>query len=208
LLFVFLLTAFTITGIWLVIGLRTGIWSSGLLVSVFAITFYFAILYACSTLIGVLTRNIIVSIVVTMLFWCTLFLIGFGHNMITAIDSLDVQRDRQGRSGLMKGEKAKAEKEKEATEEKPAPAEGTEDIGVPRGLVKTFKVLNSITPRTNDLDTLTTMLIAKGLVSEAEQKKAERDAENVEWAEVILVSGLWIAFFLGLAMLRFTTRSY
>ena len=69
LLFVFLLCVVTVGGVWLVVGLRTGVWSPGVLVSIFGITFYFAILYACSTLFGVLSRNAIVCIVVTIVFF-------------------------------------------------------------------------------------------------------------------------------------------
>ena len=42
LLFVLLLTTFTVGGVWLVIGLRTGVWAPGLLYCIFGITFYFA----------------------------------------------------------------------------------------------------------------------------------------------------------------------
>jgi ABC-type transport system involved in multi-copper enzyme maturation permease subunit len=204
LLFVFLLTAGTVGSIWLVIGLRTGVWNTGVLFSVFGITFYFAILYACSTLFGVLTRNVIVSIVTTMIFWCVLFLIGFGYNLVTALKNIDNQGQRQAQ--MKKGQDEKEPKsEAPANDEPKEEASGKKVIGQ---IHSVFKVLNTITPRTNDLDTLTTMLISKNLQTEAEQQQAISAAKGVEWWEVILVSGIWIGIFLGLALLRFTTRSY
>ena len=43
------------------LGLRTGIWAPGVLIDIFGITFYFALLYAVSVLFGVLTRSPIVA---------------------------------------------------------------------------------------------------------------------------------------------------
>ena len=86
LLFVFLVTAATVAGAWLAVGLRTGVWAPGVLWAVLGITFYFAILYALSTLIGVLTRNGIVSIIGTVLFWFIVWLIGFLLTTLTAVN--------------------------------------------------------------------------------------------------------------------------
>jgi len=208
LMFVFLLTSWTICGIWLAIGLRTGIWNTGLLTCVFGVTFYFAILYACSTLFGVLTRNAIVSIATTLVFWCALWVIGFGHNLIQRLDNADIQRTSQ-RTRAPANPEAKNKKQ---ADDKDSGSNAGEvevvDTAIPSWLVTTSDVLNRTTPRTNDLDTLTTLLIAKGLVSDAEMKQAERAAGEVVWGEVIGVSCAWIGIFLGLALLRFTTRSY
>src|SRR5262249_35338228 len=54
--FVFLNAAFVVCGLWLVLGLRTGIWASGFLIAILGITFFFAILYAVSTFFAVVTR--------------------------------------------------------------------------------------------------------------------------------------------------------
>lgn len=80
--FVFLNTAFAVGGVWLVIGLRTGVWGTGILWSIPSITFYFAVLYAISTLAAVTTRSAIVAILVTMGFWAVMFLVGFIHNKL------------------------------------------------------------------------------------------------------------------------------
>ncbi len=209
LMFVFLLTSWTICGIWLAIGLRTGILNTGLLTCVFGVTFYVAILYACSTLFGVLSRNALVSIATTLVFWCALWVIGFGHNWIKRIDSLDIERGSQRvRAPANPDGKSKAKGEEKKDEENNAREPDVVESIIPSWVVNTAEILNRTTPRTNDLDTLTTLLIARGLVSEADTKQAERAADEVAWGEVVGVSCAWIGIFLGLALLRFTTRSY
>jgi ABC-type transport system involved in multi-copper enzyme maturation permease subunit len=83
--FVLLNTGFAVGGVWLVLGLRTGIWAPGFLVSILGITFYFAILYGVSVLMAVLTRSPIVSIVVTVAVWAFLWGNGFAYSFLTAV---------------------------------------------------------------------------------------------------------------------------
>jgi len=83
--FVFINTSIAVGGVWLVIGLRTGVWGTGFLWSILAVTFYFAILYAVSTLAAVLTRNAIVAILATTFFWGTMFVVGFVHNRLEKV---------------------------------------------------------------------------------------------------------------------------
>ena len=83
--FVFLNTTIAVGGVWLVIGLRSGVWSNRFLLIILGITFFFAILYAVSTLIAVLSRNAIVAILVTCAFWFVMYLAG---TFYTAMDML------------------------------------------------------------------------------------------------------------------------
>ena len=64
--FIFLVSLFTIGGIWLVIALRSGFWDPSFLVVVPVLTFTFAILYAVSTLAAVLTRSPIVAMLASV----------------------------------------------------------------------------------------------------------------------------------------------
>jgi ABC-type transport system involved in multi-copper enzyme maturation permease subunit len=218
LLFVLMLTAVAVGGVWVVVGLRTGVWSPGLLYSVGGITFYFAILYACSTLVGVLTRNPIVSIVVTVCFWFLLFLIGFIYNTVTTLNNLEIQQPTaQARENP--GEKADPGKDQKKDQKKAAadaPADGEGEPAnqpqrvarVPEWVVTTAQTLNRVAPRTNDLDKLTERLIGRDLLSPVAQRQAGFHRDVFPWAEVLGVAGVWIALLLGLAMLRFVTRSY
>lgn len=80
--FMFFNTAFVVLGVWLVIGLRSGIWGTGFLLTIPVLTFFFAILYAVSVLFGVLTRSTVVAILGTCAVWLVLFLVGWGYQHI------------------------------------------------------------------------------------------------------------------------------
>jgi ABC-type transport system involved in multi-copper enzyme maturation permease subunit len=82
--FMFLNTAFVVVGMWLVLGLRSGLWAPNFLLIIFILTFEFAIFYAVSALFGVLTRSPIVSILAACLTWVVLFAIGLGYVVLDA----------------------------------------------------------------------------------------------------------------------------
>jgi hypothetical protein len=79
--FMFVVTTFIVAGIWLVLGLRSGLWSPGFLLTIATLTFQFAIFYAVSTLFSVLTRSPIVSILMACLAWVVLFGVGWGYRV-------------------------------------------------------------------------------------------------------------------------------
>lgn len=73
--FVFFNAIILVGGTWIAFGLTTGNWSPWYLTSIFVLTFYFAILYSMSVLIGVLTRSALASILITIGFWFVLWVI-------------------------------------------------------------------------------------------------------------------------------------
>ncbi len=74
--FMFLNTVIVVFGVWLVIGLRSGIWANSFLLFIFVLTYQFAIYYSFSTLFAVMTRSPIVAILMTCLLWLVLFTVG------------------------------------------------------------------------------------------------------------------------------------
>jgi ABC-type transport system involved in multi-copper enzyme maturation permease subunit len=88
--FMFLNTVFVVVGIWLALGLRSGLWAPGFLLSIFTLTFEFAIFYAVSTLFGVLTRSAVVSILMSCVLWAVLFAVGNGYQFVEAVRDLDM----------------------------------------------------------------------------------------------------------------------
>jgi ABC-type transport system involved in multi-copper enzyme maturation permease subunit len=82
LLFIFLNTAFIVLGMWLAVGLQSGIWAWGTLLTVFINTYFFAILYSVSCLFGVLTRSPIVAILISCVTWAFLFGVGVAYEAI------------------------------------------------------------------------------------------------------------------------------
>lgn len=213
LLFVLLLTAVTVGGVWVAVGLRTGVWAPGLLWCIGGITFYFAILYACSTLVGVLTRNAIVSIVLTITFWFTVWLIGTVYGLLNVWDTINTlgqAANRNNRAARVE----KADKDTKGEKAAPAPAAETPhddtkaEPQIPTWLVNSFKYAHKVTPRTGELDDLTSRLVARDLLSPAELKTVAAFQKDPVWAEVLAVAVGWIVLLLGLATVRFVTRSY
>lgn len=74
--FVFVSVSYFLVGLWLIVGIRLNVWSEALLFCIPVFLFQFAIYYCVSVLAGVIWRNAIVSIVVTILFFFACFGIG------------------------------------------------------------------------------------------------------------------------------------
>jgi ABC-type transport system involved in multi-copper enzyme maturation permease subunit len=74
--FMFIISAFTIGPVWLVMALRSGYWDPGFLLVIPALTFTFAVVYAVSTLMAVLTRSAIAAIMVSIAFIVVMWILG------------------------------------------------------------------------------------------------------------------------------------
>src|SRR5207248_1799963 len=88
--FMFITTVVVVVGIWLVLGLRSGLWAPGFLLTIFVLTFQFAIFYSVSTLFGVLTRSPIVSILMSCVTYAVLFVVGWGWAGLAATRQLNL----------------------------------------------------------------------------------------------------------------------
>jgi ABC-type transport system involved in multi-copper enzyme maturation permease subunit len=77
--FIFVNASIAVLGVWLAVGLRSGIWYPGFLATILVLTFFFAILYTISTLFGVLTRSPTIAIVMTCLVWLLLWGVGMAN---------------------------------------------------------------------------------------------------------------------------------
>lgn len=83
--FVFLVTTFTVGGIWLVIALRSGFWDPSFLAVIPILTFTFAIVYAMSTVVAVFTRSAIAAMVLSIGFMLMLYIVGQVKTIFDAI---------------------------------------------------------------------------------------------------------------------------
>jgi hypothetical protein len=192
--FMFVLTTFTVTGIWFVLGLRTGIWAIGFLFLIPTILFYFAILYSVSVLMASLTRNAIVAILVTFFVWGIFYANGFVHTR--------VEESRKALEAIGQMQK-----------DEDAPLHGPQRVEreslIPRWLETGSDIMHAILPRTSDLDDLSSKLITDSVLSDVEKKKRGLDKEKYPtWTETIGVSLAFIGIVLSLAALRFSTRDY
>jgi len=177
--FIFLNTAFVVGGMWLAMGWRSGIWTIGFLLTIFVITYFFAILYAVSTLFAVLTRSTIVAILMTCFAWGFLFAIGLTYQFVDSDSRVK-----------------KLEQEKEGLQY----SEGWFSTGV--------RVIHYVLPRTRDLDILTTRLLIRDLWTANQIQGQKLDPTPISWGESITVSAIFIVLLLGFSCWWFSTRDY
>jgi ABC-type transport system involved in multi-copper enzyme maturation permease subunit len=177
--FILLNTALAIGGVWLAIGLRSGVWCNSFLLTIPVLTFAFAILYAVSTLSAVLTRSAIVSILAASLMWGLLYALGLTQQVLEQFRIMEQLN------------KAPAE-------------ERISESWAANAVLTVQRVL----PRYRDLVVLTTRLTQYDLVPETQVLEREFDVKPVDWQESLAVSGGFIAVVLGLACLRFATKDY
>jgi ABC-type transport system involved in multi-copper enzyme maturation permease subunit len=195
--FMFLNTAFAVGGIWLVLGLRSGIWATGFLLTILVITFCFAVLYSVSALMGVLTRSPIVSILVTVFVWAMLFVLGVFHSYLDA-----TKKPSEVMAKLHLQESADR-----ADKDAPPPPAFVKPY--PDWVYATVDMLHYVLPRTRDLTNLNSHLIIKGVLLDDNPRLKELEKEPpFTWAESLTVSGIFTAVMLGLACWRFGTRDY
>jgi ABC-type transport system involved in multi-copper enzyme maturation permease subunit len=90
--FVFLVTTYTVGGIWLAIALRSGFWDPGFLAVIPILTFTFAIIYAMSTLVAVFTRSAVAAMIVSIGFMLFLYIVG---QVKTIFDVIRVERSER-----------------------------------------------------------------------------------------------------------------
>ena len=67
--FILLNVSYLIVGLWLIAGLRFGIWNQGMLWCIPIFLFMFLVYYAVSALAGVIWKSAVISVVMTVMFW-------------------------------------------------------------------------------------------------------------------------------------------
>jgi len=71
--FILVVSTYFVLGIFLICGLRLDYWSSKLLLAIPVLLLVFSIYFSVSTLAGMIWRNAIVAVVITVVFWCACF---------------------------------------------------------------------------------------------------------------------------------------
>jgi hypothetical protein len=83
--FIAINAAYLIGGLWLVLGLRFGLWNARLLWAIPLYLFLFAIYYGVSALAGVMWRNAIVSVVMAIVFWFVCWSLGTANGLVETL---------------------------------------------------------------------------------------------------------------------------
>lgn len=182
LLFMFLNTVVIMTGLWIVLGLQSGVWLHGLLVCIFVLTFQFSIFYSISTLMGVLTRSAIVAILVSVAAWLPLWGIG---KIYQGIDQVRPEKLAK----LFPNERVSP---------------------FPSWVYTTVDTVHFVLPRYKDLDVLTTRLIRKQLLDPDSKayKTMEEEYKAIGWDTSIMITVIWIGALLGISCWWFAKRDY
>jgi ABC-type transport system involved in multi-copper enzyme maturation permease subunit len=214
LLFIAINTTVAVGGFWLVLALRSGIWAPGALVSIPAITFFFAILYSVSVLIGVMSRNGVVAILATCAFWLFLWLAGVAIFWIDVVDTVArglVKRNVATLVTFAVGYSAAPHNAHVlaptnvglilATQRPMEYEEGT--------VVKVIRIVYRVLPRTGDLNVLVRDYMQRDLQSLPRVYRAQAESKDqVSLPESLGVSCAFIAVVLGLACWWFSTKDY
>lgn len=180
--FVLILTTFVVGGVWLITGIRAGVWAPGVWAVVPLMTLSFAILYAVSTVAAVLTRNSIVAILVTVAFGGLLWLVGKVESVAQIF-------------------RFQADAVAELKKEEPQYPMWTKITGG----------LNRALPRWHDIDVLTGNAVMSSLMTLKQQEAQGASALQKHlpsWGGTIGVTAIWIVALLGLACWRFSTKDY
>ncbi len=80
--FIAINAAYLIGGLWLILGVRFGLWNERLLLAIPLYLFLFAIYYGVSSFAGVVWRNAIVSVVMAVLFWFVCWVVGTANGLV------------------------------------------------------------------------------------------------------------------------------
>lgn len=193
--FIFLNTVVVVVGIWLVLGLRTNMWGSGFLLSIFVLTFQFALYYAVSTLFAVFSRSPIVAILMTCLFWFVFaFIIGYGYHWVDQSRKLrsvlEVQFEAQG-------------------QEMPSKERMPEKL-FPEAVYTTADIIHFVTPHLKDLDTLTDKWVMEDVSprGSSQRKAAEKAYAGFRWTEALSVTSIYIVVLLAMSCWWFARKDY
>ncbi len=89
--FIAINAAYFIGGLWLILGVRFGLWNERLLLAIPLYLFLFAIYYGASSLAGIVWRNAIVSVVMAVLFWFVCWTLGTATQLVEGL-SLNPRR--------------------------------------------------------------------------------------------------------------------
>ncbi|MBN2217652.1 MAG: ABC transporter permease subunit [Pirellulales bacterium] len=83
--FIVLSAGYFLVGLWLIMGLRFGLWNHAILLCIPLFLFLFSIYYSVSAAAAVLWKNAIVSVVITILFWFLCTIVGTAKNVVETV---------------------------------------------------------------------------------------------------------------------------
>lgn len=120
LLFVALQVGVFTTASFFVLGIRGGAWEPTIFLAIPVVIVFFSYLFSFCVLIGVLTRSAMPALLLTMLFWCMLYVLNVGDAMLVGF--------RDGNAGLVEARAARIERMERNTRDSIIEAKALEGI--------------------------------------------------------------------------------
>lgn len=126
----------------LVIGIRGGSWEPRLLLAIPLVSSMFSFLFCVCSLLGVLTRSTIASLLITLLFWLGLFGLHATHQVFIQLRELSAARQEQLELRITKAERGtSASLDRKAISDAPPAAPGeSEPPAPPKGTYSTAQL--------------------------------------------------------------------
>jgi ABC-type transport system involved in multi-copper enzyme maturation permease subunit len=227
--FMFLNTVVAVGGIWLALGLRSGVWTPTFLLAIPELTFSFAVLYAASTLFGVLTRSPIAAILLTVGVWFGIFIVSVAHNYFEIRRAMD-RAARVLHDNLSEDQLTALQKMAEGNGDTPRSRRGSQRVDLDELRWEDNWLTNGVTyfhkalPRTGELYDLLAYRLRHDLAFGTFSPLPEADKPPPELpggialpellpkpptaGELLGVTTAFIAVMLGLACWRFSRRDY
>jgi hypothetical protein len=176
--FILLNISVLMLGIWLVFGLRTGLWVNSLLLTIPVLILVFATLYAVSTLCAVWTRSAIVAILMSCLVWGGLLTVDYTHRIIQQLHKTE--------------------------EISKTPPEKQHFTGL---WVDGIAGVHHVLPRYRDMVVFASQQVETELMPQQELVRQEF-GDAIDWRQSLLVSTAYLAGLLAISCLIFSLRDY
>ena len=92
--FVLMNISYLMLGLFVIVGLRWGLWDGRILIAIPVFVFYFTLLFSVSALVGLLSRSAILSLFAALLFWGSCILIASSKQAMEKLLPLEQATDR------------------------------------------------------------------------------------------------------------------
>lgn len=149
LLFVAMQVGVFTAGAFFVLGIRGGAWEAGIFLAIPIVLAFFSFLYSFCALIGLLTRSTIASLLLTILFWCMIFIVNMGDAlMVSQREGTIIQIEDRQKAIEPQVRFAESKLELMRNEGKPIPGEDGEPL--PENASDTLEAVNPTLRRARD----------------------------------------------------------
>ena len=149
LLFVAMQVGVFTAGAFFVLGIRSGAWEAGIFLAIPIVLAFFSFLYSFCALIGLLTRSTIASLLLTILFWCMIFIVNMGDAlMVSQREGTIIQIEDRQKAIEPQVRFAESKLELMRNEGKPIPGEDGEPL--PENASDTLEAVNPTLRRARD----------------------------------------------------------